>query len=236
MDTSTEQTAGDYLTDGRVPRLFVRGIDERGAVGSSAERQPTAEELMSLRLEVRVAAIWESGVHPSTPAMADAFLSCAELPGRGLFIAMAVQIGRTPNPRFYQGEGRNDLLVWGEAGCPVPTAKRARPRKPSKRALERAIQAFDREHGLFKRLPCGCLEQCPGLTWHGEMEAAEEARERELREEHAAWDAARENALADARRELVDELARETLNRPVNVDPETASEFACLLVQKSDEP
>jgi len=235
MDTSTEQTAGDSLTVGGAFRVFVRGIDERGAVGSFAERQPSVEELMALPLEARVAAIWDSGVHPSTPAMAGAFLSCAELPGRGLFIAMAVQIGRTPNPRFYKGEGRNDSLVWGEAGCPVPTAKRARPRKPSKRALERAMREFDREHGLFKRLPCGCLEQCPGLTWHGEMEAVEEARERELREEHAAWDAARENALNEARRELVDELAHATLSQPISVDPETADEFASLLVQE-DEP
>lgn len=235
MDTSAEQTAGDSLTAGGAFRVFVRGIDERGAVGSFAERQPTAEELMALPLEARVAAIWDSGVHPTTPAMADAFLSCAELPGRGVFIAMAVQIGRTPNPRFYQGEGRNDSLVWGEAGCPVPLPKRTPPRRPSKRALERAMQEFDRKHGLFTLLRCGCLEECPGLAWHAQIEAAEDARKRELIEEHAAWDAARENALNEARRELVDELARETLRQPVNLDPETAGDFACILATEGQQ-
>lgn len=215
-------------------KVVVRGIDERPAVGSFGERQPTAEELMALPLEARVAAIWASGVHPTTPAMSDAFLSCAELPGRGLFIAMAVQLGRTPNPQFYKGDARNDSLVWGEAGCPVPARKPAPPRRPSKRALERAMQEYYRDFGLFKRLPCGCLEECPGREWHAEMEAAEEARERELREEHARWDAARERALADARRDLADELARVTLSQPVNLDPETADEFACILVPDAE--
>ncbi len=210
--------------------MLVRGIDERPAVGAFAERQPTAEELMSLPLKARADAIWDSGVHPTTPAMVEAFQSCASIPGIGTFLVMAVQTGLTPNGKLYRGEHRNDALVWPN-GCPDPLPKRVPPRKPSKRAEREAWRWHWREHGLFTRLSCGCLEECPGLEWHAETEAAEEARERALREEHARWDTAREQA----RRELEDELARVTLSEPVNVDPEAVGDFA-LILARDDEP
>jgi hypothetical protein len=193
------------------------------------------KELWVLPEGLRAQVLWDRGAHPNTDEMRALFWSCCGVLWIGPLLVAAIETGRTPNPRFYSGEGRRDLSVWGEAGCPVPLPKRAPPRRPSKRALERAIQEFDREHGLFKRLRCACLEVCPGLAWHAEMEAAEETRERELREAHAAWDAAGEDALADARRELVDELARVTLSQLVNLDPETAGDFACILAPDGDQ-
>ncbi len=102
-------------------------------------------------------------------------------------------------------------------------------------AFERAMQEFNRDYGLFKKLPCGCLEHCPGLDWHADVEAASEKRERELIEEHARWHAERERALADERRALVDELARVTLSQLVNLDPETAGDFACILAPDGEQ-
>ncbi|ANP46024.1 hypothetical protein [Candidatus Viadribacter manganicus] len=207
-------------------------IDESYACRSGTAHK--LEELWGLSVDRRAQVLYDSGAHPDNDEMRALFLSCEAVLWLGPLLVAAIETGRTPNAYFYTGEGRRDVSVWGEAGCPVPLPKRAPPRRPSKRALERAMQEFDRKHGLFKLLRCGCLERCPGLQWHAQIEAAEEARERALREEHAAWDAARENALADARRDFADELARVTLNQPVNVDPDTAGEFACLLAPDDD--
>lgn len=191
-------------------------------------------ELWELDPRTRAEVLWGSGAHPNNDVLRALFRSCESVVGIGTFLAMAVQTGLTPNPKYYRGEGRNDPFVWPD-GCPVPTPKRATPRKPSKRALERQAQEFYRDNGLFKRLPCGCLEECPGLDWHTQVEVDAQARERALREEHAAWDGARERALADARRDLVDELARVTLNQPIDEDPEMAGEFTSILASV-DEP
>lgn len=187
-----------------------------------------------LPVPARAQELWDFGVHPDTDEKRSLFSSCASFPGIGTFLAMAVQTGLTPNGKFYRGEGRRDVLVWGEAGCPVPQPARVRSGRPSRRALEKASREFYRTHGLFKLLSCGCFEECPGAAWHAEVEAAEGARERELREQHAAWDLRRELALKDEQREFADALARATLNRSTepadDLDPEAAAAFASILL------
>jgi len=188
----------------------------------------------ALSVPARAQTLWDSGMHPDTEEKKRLFSSCASFPGIGTFLAMAVQTGLTPNGKFYRGEGRRDVLVWGEAGCPVPQPARVRSGRPSRRAQAKASREFYRAHGLFKPLLCGCMEECPGAAWHARVEAAEEARERELREQHAAWDLRRELALKEAQREFADELARATLNSSTepadDLDPEAAADFASIRV------
>lgn len=203
-----------------------RCLDDPPARGGYNETFASADELMALSVERRVEVLWHSGAHPATAELQAVFLSCGSQPGRGFFLAMSVQTGLTPNPRFYKGEGRHDALVWGEAGCPVLLPKRPPSRRPSNRTRERWAQEFYRDHGLFKRLRCGCLEECPGVEWHVAVEAAEERRVHELREELR---------LREDRRELADELARATLSQRVDFDPQVDAEFGVILA-RDDEP
>lgn len=182
------------------------------------------QELWALPVDVRAQVLFDSGIHPDNDAARALFASCESVLWIGAQLVAAIATGRTPNARFYTGEHRDDPVMWPD-GCPVPQRKRAISKGPSKRALERAAQEFYRENGLFKRLPCRCVDECPGLDWHVKTEAAEEARERELLEALAAWYAHRERA----RMEVVNELARVTLSLPVDVDPAIADEFSVIL-------